>query len=129
MRSIQRSVLLCCKPVVFASHAPGSGVGNDVWVVQSLKGFQVSIFLSSPHLCSNMLILPFVLYIICSLVASSLILCNIVSIAGFVDFRRALCMHALTLAGTGGGVDETPPPCGFSGISFLFTVRLSPFFL
>ena len=38
------------------------------------------------------------------------------------------CM-ALTLAGTGGGVDATPPPCGFSGISFLLTVRLPPFFL
>ena len=35
----------------------------------------------------------------------------------------------LTLAGTGrgGGVDATP--CGFSGISFLFTGRMSPIFI
>ena len=33
--------------------------------------------------------------------------------------------HLLTLAGRGGLMQ---PPCGFSGISFLLTVRLSPFF-
>ena len=43
--------------------------------------------------------------------------------------RRSDWYINLTLAGTGrgGGVDATP--CGFSGISFLFTGRMSPIFI
>ena len=41
--------------------------------------------------------------------------------------RSALHIPEGTLAGTGGG-GVMQPPCGFSGISFLLTVRLSHFF-
>ena len=45
-----------------------------------------------------------------------------------IGVARSLPLIGLTLAGTGWELMQLPP-CDFSGIYFLLTVRLSPFFL